>query len=121
MSSSFAGSSGFNRTGATGARFKIASVITPDVSPRNGTAPVDISYSTTPNEKRSVRASNSFPRTCSGDTYAMVPTVAPGLVNNSSGAAVGIDEAPLPCTIRATEGVNLHFETVFGGLRAVDL
>src|ERR1700693_5249603 len=43
MSSSFDGRSGFNRTGANGARFRIASVITPDVSPRNGTAPVAIS------------------------------------------------------------------------------
>ena len=32
-----------------------------DVSPRNGSVPVAISYSTTPNENRSVRASNSLP------------------------------------------------------------
>src|SRR5208337_3478280 len=42
-SSSLAGSSGFSRTGATGVRFMIASKMTPEVSPRNGTAPVAIS------------------------------------------------------------------------------
>ena len=30
--------------------------------------------STTPNERRSVRASRSAPRACSGDMYATVPT-----------------------------------------------
>ncbi len=35
-SSSFAEMSGFSRTGATGLRFRIASVITPEVSPRKG-------------------------------------------------------------------------------------
>ena len=54
------------------------SKITPEVSPRNGKVPVAISYRTAPREKRSVRASNSFARTCSGDMYAMVPSVCPG-------------------------------------------
>ena len=66
-SSSFGGRSGLSRTGATGARFRMASKITPEVSPRNGIAPVAISYMTIPKEKRSVRASRSLPRTCSGD------------------------------------------------------
>src|SRR5437667_10705694 len=61
------GKSGFSRTGGTGARFKMQSKITPEVSPRNGNAPVDISYKTTPKENKSVRASSSLPRTCSGD------------------------------------------------------
>ena len=39
----------------------------PEVSPRNGSVPVAISYSTAPKENRSVRASSSFPRACSGD------------------------------------------------------
>src|SRR2546426_1483797 len=43
ISSSFGGTSEFSLTGATGARFRIASKITADVSPRKGTAPVDIS------------------------------------------------------------------------------
>ena len=42
----------------------IVSVI---VSPANGLRPVAISYSTTPNEKTSVRPSIVLPRACSGD------------------------------------------------------
>ena len=45
----------------------MASQITAEVSPRNGNVPVAISYSTIPKENRSVRASSSLPRTCSGD------------------------------------------------------
>ena len=67
ISSSFGGTSGFKRTGEIGARFRMASKITPELSPRKGIAPVDISYSTVPNEKMSVRASTSRARTCSGD------------------------------------------------------
>ena len=48
--------------------------------PSNGILPVAISYSTAPNENRSVRASRSLARTCSGDMYATVPSMAPGLV-----------------------------------------
>ena len=61
------GISGFKRTEATGLRFRIASKITADVSPRKGSEPVVISYSTAPNENKSVRASSSLPRACSGD------------------------------------------------------
>ncbi len=43
ISSSFAGTSGFSRTGATGTRFRIASVSKPEVSPRKGRTPVTIS------------------------------------------------------------------------------
>ena len=46
---------------------RMALKITPDVSPRNGSIPVHISYSSAPKENRSVRGSSSFPRTCSGD------------------------------------------------------
>src|SRR6202030_498611 len=42
-SSSLGGKSGFNLSGGAGARFKMASKIIPDVSPRNGSTPVDIS------------------------------------------------------------------------------
>ena len=41
--------------------------LTADVAPANGCLPVAISYRTTPSEKRSVRASVSSPRACSGD------------------------------------------------------
>ena len=45
-----------------------------------------IAQSTAPKENRSVRASNSLPSACSGDMYATVPSVMPGLVRCSSGA-----------------------------------
>ena len=55
------------RTGAVGARFRMASKITADVLPVKGWRPVDISYKTAPKENRSVRVSSSSPRACSGD------------------------------------------------------
>jgi hypothetical protein len=54
------GTSGLSRTGGTAVRFMIPSKITPVLSPRNGNVPVAISYRTAPNEKKSVRASNSL-------------------------------------------------------------
>jgi len=45
----------------------MASKIVAEVSPRNGYWPVAISYSTVPNENKSVRASSCLPRACSGD------------------------------------------------------
>src|SRR5262249_30356509 len=59
--------SGLIRVGGTGERSRIALKIKPKLSPRNGMVPVAISYSTTPNENKSVRASSSLARTCSGD------------------------------------------------------
>ena len=56
---------------------------TAEVPPGNGTDPVAISYSTTPSENKSDRASNSSPRACSGDMYAIVPIELPGLVSCS--------------------------------------
>src|SRR5207244_2588092 len=82
--SSSKGTSGFRRTAVVGSRSRIALKINAEVSPRNGSVPVHISYSTAPKEKRSVRASSSFPLTCSGDIYATVPSVEPGLVRCSS-------------------------------------
>jgi hypothetical protein len=55
----------------------VHSKITPVLSPRNGNCPVAISYSTAPNENKSVRASSSLHLICSGDMYAMVPTAVP--------------------------------------------
>ena len=43
MRSNSAGTSGFSRTAAVGARLRIASKITPGLSPRNGSVPVAIS------------------------------------------------------------------------------
>ena len=51
----------------SGDRIQYGLKITAELSPRNGNAPVAISYSTAPNENRSVRASSSLARTCSGD------------------------------------------------------
>jgi hypothetical protein len=49
---------GIQLSGATGARFTMASQIIAELSPRKGNAPVVISYITAPNEKKSVRASS---------------------------------------------------------------
>ena len=67
MRSSSAGRLGFSRTGAVGARFRMASKITAEVLPMKGWRPVAISYITAPKENRSVRVSSSSPRACSGD------------------------------------------------------
>src|SRR5580704_2460769 len=65
--SNSAGTSGFSRIAGIGLESKIALETRAAVSPRKGNRPVAISYSTAPNEKRSLRVSSSFPRTCSGD------------------------------------------------------
>src|SRR5215467_15501899 len=67
----------------TASEFKMPLKITAGVEPEKGTVPVDISYSTTPSEKRSERRSSTSPRACSGDMYATVPNELPGLVTNS--------------------------------------
>src|SRR2546422_603979 len=67
MRSSSGGRSGLTRMGAVGARFRTESKTTAEVLPLKGTVPVAISYSTAPKENRSVRASKSSPRACSGD------------------------------------------------------
>ena len=56
-----------------------ASKIVAVLSPWNGSCPVAISYKTAPKENKSVRASSSLARACSGDMYATVPKVLPGL------------------------------------------
>ncbi len=60
------GTSGFRRTGAVGAWFRIALKIAAEVSPRKGSIPVAISYSTTPKENRSVPAFSSSPAPAPG-------------------------------------------------------
>ena len=73
-----------SRTGAAGASCRTASSVATDEGRRNGGCPVTISYSTTPSEKMSVRASSGSPRTCSGDMYATVPMTIPGCVAGCS-------------------------------------
>ena len=84
MRSSSGGSSGFSLTGAVGTLLRIALKIAADVVPSNGSRPVHISYSTTPKENRSVRASSSSPSACSGLMYATVPSAKPGDVRCSA-------------------------------------
>src|ERR1700730_2120864 len=94
ISSSLGGTREFNRVAGGGVRFRMASKITPEVSPRKGSMPVHISYRTAPKENRSVRPSRSFPRTCSGLMYATVPMAVPGLVRFASTVKVGAEVAP---------------------------
>ena len=52
---------------AAGAECRMASTIAVVERPTNARRPVNISYSTTPNEKISVRPSSGSPSACSGD------------------------------------------------------
>jgi hypothetical protein len=69
ISSSFGGSSGFNRVGEVGAVCRMAPKMMAEVLPGKGSLPVAIWYNTTPIENRSVRVSNSSPRACSGVSH----------------------------------------------------
>jgi hypothetical protein len=57
---------GRKRSIGSGSSFMIEYIIAASCSPRNGVRPVSISYSTTPNEKMSERASLPLPCSCSG-------------------------------------------------------
>jgi hypothetical protein len=70
----------FSSVGAGGDFSKIAWKIKAAVDPSKGRFLLAIRYSTAPKLNKSLRGSSSSPRACSGDMYAMVPTVAPGLV-----------------------------------------
>ena len=48
--------------------------------PSNARRPVNISYTTAPKAKMSLRASASRPSSCSGDMYCGVPGIAPASV-----------------------------------------
>ena len=108
ISSNLGGNSGLSRNGRKGGRLRIASKIIAEVSPRNGIAPVAISYNTAPNEKRSVRTSSCFPLACSGDMYATVPSAAPGPVSCSPlDPAVASNRTPAACATLLLIGVSL--------------
>lgn len=62
-----AGTSGLMRAAGAGLSRMTALRTSVLVRPWNGARPVTISYSTTPNAKRSLRASTRSPRACSGD------------------------------------------------------
>ncbi len=57
--------------------------------PANAFWPVAISYSTQPNAKMSVRASASFPSSCSGAMYWNVPRIVPSAVRLAGTGCVG--------------------------------
>src|SRR5207247_1180801 len=63
-------------------------------APTNGRRPASTSYSTTPKEKISLRASTAWPRVCSGDMYATVPTTTPARVVSSVWGAGNIQRRP---------------------------
>ena len=67
MRSSIAGTWRLCDEGGGGVVFTVAYMIAFTLSPSNGAWPVSDSYSTTPREKMSLRASIALPMTCSGD------------------------------------------------------
>ena len=58
------------------------------VSPVKARRPVTISYKTAPNEKMSDRASTGLPSACSGDMYAVVPTIVPWFVKGAVAVSI---------------------------------
>src|SRR5580692_4797480 len=67
LRSSSAGTCRFRSQTGCGVLFNRASKMMGGVGPSNGRDPVTISYRTTPNDHRSLRASTLCPRACSGD------------------------------------------------------
>jgi len=84
MPSSSIGIFGFSSRGGTGLECSTASSVISELFPVNGFLPVAISYSTTPNENRSLRASMVSLRACSGDIYTAVPGITPTAVSDRS-------------------------------------
>ena len=104
MCSSSAGTCGFEPVGDVGVWFRIASKTSAEVRPENGSFPVAISYSTTPNENRSERSSISSPRACSGDMYDSVPSACPVSVAGAGALAVNFYCAYVLAPFRAHGG-----------------
>jgi hypothetical protein len=67
-------------------------------SPPKGRTPTAISYSITPREKMSARASTRSPRSCSGAMYGTVPTIAPS-----------VDRVAVGSVLPAPAGGPTHF------------
>ncbi len=115
MRSSSAGSIALIVLGGAGSRLRMPSNTTAVVWPGKLWRPVAISYSTTPNENRSVRGSTSSPRACSGDMYAIVPTVVPATLVKCSGGLVSLTRVEVPARspvlgrqLREAEVEHLH-------------
>jgi hypothetical protein len=83
-----------------GSSFMIEEISDACVPPANALRPVAISYSRHPNAKMSVRASASFPSSCSGAMYWNVPRIVPSCVRLWFAApiTVGSDVTPEVCT-----------------------
>ena len=64
--------------------WRMAELSSYPVRPVNGRAPDAISCRMTPSAHTSLRASAGRPRSCSGAMYGIVPTTAPGCVNDKS-------------------------------------
>lgn len=75
-------------------RWMIACNTSGSDAPAKGRCPASTSYSTTPKEKISLRASSGRPDACSGDMYATVPTMIPGRVRVS--VTVGVASSDVP-------------------------
>ena len=87
---------------------------------------VSISYTIAPNAKMSLRASTSWPSTCSGAMYWSVPAMVPSSVSGCSRVGVGrrgVHRATRP-QLRQTEvqqlGAGLREDDVAGLQVAVD-
>ena len=65
----------------SGSLWRIAKMAAGAVFPPKGNWPLTISYSTTPSDQISLRASAASLRACSGDMYPGVPTIAPVCVS----------------------------------------
>jgi hypothetical protein len=80
------------------------------VPPEKARHPVAISYRTAPNAKRSLRASASFPSSCSGAMYWKVPTIAPSAVSGVVivGEAVSVEgTADVPTVLARPKSSSL--------------
>ena len=114
------GRPGRSEDGSAGAWCRIAAAMAEPVLPVKAGRPVASSNSTSPSEKRSLRASSASPRSCSGDMYATVPTAVPGDVSCGSGSAVRAEDAGAAGRIWATPKSRIPgpraVRTTFAGL-----
>ena len=74
---------------ASGSCLSTALIVSAGVARWNAGWPLSISYSVAPSAKRSERGSAGWPRSCSGDMYARVPTENAGLRSRARGRRPG--------------------------------
>src|ERR1019366_7383892 len=112
------GRSGFRRTADVGIPSRIALKITPELSPRNGSVPVAISYSTAPNSlwcksgfrngKRLCDSQGSFVESAHGDGHAQAAGEARGVVDRAAGVGISSGTSVLPEAERVAGGRALR-------------